>query len=232
MGLHWGNSMDRIRARVVAMGSQISTVIREIFSRWDVVLYFIPFAHDFHKCSYKDFREAGAEALITTFFSTMPLWIMPVLGPIIFSTEASFVDHLLGTIRGGELFVYCAALVGPLIYIITRRYGEISQNRNQFSFTIQFPHGVAFVLFSALICIFAGFAFSLMKNPVFVPTTETSLKFNPHGIFWASTFIYGLSLYCIFAASAYRNAMTGFVRDNRTDEEVFSKQWEERSDAR
>src|SRR5687768_7451751 len=87
--------------------------------------YLIPFSREFHKCSRSDFRQAWVELCITTFFSTMPLWIMPVLGPIIFQTDISFVEHLLSTIRGGELFVYCAALLGPLIYIITRRYGEV-----------------------------------------------------------------------------------------------------------
>jgi hypothetical protein len=201
--------------------------VQGLLSRWHLILYLVPFAHEFHKCSLRDFREAGTEALITTVFSTMPLWIMPVLGPIIFSTDISFVDHLLGTIRGGELFVYCAALVGPLIYIITRRYGEVSRDNNRFSFSIQFPHGVAFVLFSALICLFAGFAFSLMKNPVFIPK-ETSVKFNPEGIFWASTIVYFFSLYCIFSASAYRNAMSGFVRDGRFEEDAFSAAWEKR----
>src|SRR5262249_21923518 len=51
---------------------------------------------------------------------------------------------------------------------------------------------------------------------------ESAIKFNPEGIFWASTLTYFLSLYCIFSASAYRNAMTGFVRDNRFDEDAFS----------
>jgi hypothetical protein len=88
--------------------------------------YVIPFSRDFQKCTGRDFREAWIELCVTTFFSTMPLWIMPLLGPIIFKTDVSFADHALSTIKGGELFVYCAALLGPLIYIITRRYGESS----------------------------------------------------------------------------------------------------------
>jgi hypothetical protein len=196
-----------------------------------VLTLVIPFSRDFRKCSARDFREATQELLITTFFSTMPLWIMPLLGPIIFKTDLSFAHELVSTITGGELFVYCAALVGPLIYIITRRYGEMSDDKDTFGFTIAFPHGVSFVLFSAMICLFAGFAFSLMKNPIFLPENSV-VHFNTNGIFWTSIAVYVISLYCIFSASAYRNAMADFVKDNSREEDKFSSDFANRSDAR
>ena len=201
------------------------------FRSWRTILYAIPFAPEFYKCSRRDLGEALLEMLIMTFFSTMPLWIMPLLGPIIFRTEVSFTENVLSTIRGGELFVYCAALVGPLIYIITKRYGEVENNNGRFSLAIAFPHGVAFALFSALICVFAGFAFSLMKNPIF-STKDAGIQLNLTGIFWASIGIYVFSLYCFFSASAYRNAMTGFVQDTHVEEDSFSAEWETRSDGK
>jgi|SRR5581483_4575938 hypothetical protein len=197
---------------------------------WRWVSFFIPFAREFYKCSSEDFREAGIELVVMTFFSTMPLWIMAILGPIIFETQISFLQQLLSTIRGGELFVYCAALIGPLIYIITRRYGETSGDGSRFSIVIAFPHGLAFVLFSALICVFAGITFSLMKNPVF--SESPAITFNFVGIFWLSIAVYIFSLYCFFSASAYRNAMAGFMTETHTDEDVFATAWEARSDAR
>jgi hypothetical protein len=190
---------------------------------------YLTFSTEFYKCSIRDFKEATIELVITTFFSTMPLWIMPLIGPLIFETHLSFYDHLLSTIRSGELFVYCAALVGPLVYIITRRYGEISNENNKFSLMIAFPHGMLFVLVSALICIFAGFAFGLMKNPLF-EAKESGIAFNLTGVFWTSIFVYLLSLYCVFSASAYRNALTEFVKDNPIDEDTFSKAFENRAD--
>jgi hypothetical protein len=68
-------------------------------------IVFHPVAREFYKCSSEDFREAGIELVVMTFFSTMPLWIMAILGPIIFETQISFLQQLLSTIRGGELFV-------------------------------------------------------------------------------------------------------------------------------
>lgn len=141
------------------------------------------------------------------------------------------MDQLLSTITGGELFVYCAALIGPLIYIITRRYGEASRGQDRFSVVIAFPHGLAFVLFSALICVFAGIIFSLMKNPV-LASHEQVIRFNLSGIFWSSLGLYIFSLYCFFSASAYRNAMAGFMSDVHTEEDTFALAWETRSDER
>jgi hypothetical protein len=198
---------------------------------WNVLTFVVPFSGEFRKCSARDFKEAFQELAITTFFSTMPLWIMPLLGPIIFSTDVSFSHELVSTVTGGELFVYCAALVGPLIYIITRRYGEFSDDKKHaFGFSIAFPHGVSFVLFSAMICLFAGFAFSLMKNPIFLPK-DSPVHFNANGIFWTSIVVYVFSLYCIFSASAYRNAMSEFVRDTAREEDTFSTQFENRANA-
>jgi hypothetical protein len=203
------------------------------FVRWlfNLSLYIVPFSRDFAKCSFPDFREAWAELCITTIFTTMPLWIMPLIGPIIFQTDISFFGHLEKTIAEGELFIYSAALLGPLIFIITRKYGEVSKSSRNFSLVIAFPHGLAFVLFSAVICVFAGFAFSLMKNPV-LNAHESTIKFNLTGIFWASVCAYLFSLYCFFAASTYRNAMTGFVKSARSDEDTFASEWERRSNAR
>jgi|HubBroStandDraft_6_1064221.scaffolds.fasta_scaffold554790_2 hypothetical protein len=198
---------------------------------WRWALYLVPFTYEFHKCSFDDFREAWIELLVMTFFSTMPLWIMAILGPVIFQTDISFTDQLLSTISGGELFVYCAALIGPLIYIITRRYGETSQDQQRFSVVIAFPHGLTFVLFSALICVLAGIIFSLMKNPV-LTSHDQVIRFNQSGIFWSSIGVYVFSLYCFFSASAYRNAMAGFMSAGHTDEDTFAAAWESRSNAR
>lgn len=202
----------------------------------------LPFCGQYHLCNRKDFSEAAVELLITTIFSSMPLWILPLIGPLILKTNVSYREHLFALVGGGELLVYCAALAGPLIYIITRRYGEglglggssgTSRIANKFGLAIAFPHGTAFVFFSAMICIVAGITFSLMKNP---GISNDVTKLNLDGIFWTSIALYLFSLYCFFWASAYRNAMAPFLTagdsgDDRgqygtRDEDDFSKQWQ------
>ncbi|MFO1097396.1 MAG: hypothetical protein U1E81_03740 [Xanthobacteraceae bacterium] len=196
-----------------------------------VATIIVHFIREYNKCSRADFKEAAMELLITTFFSTMPLWIAPLIGPMMFNTEFSYLDHLFSTIKGGELYVYCAALIGPLVYIITRKYGEISRVNSRFTIVVAFPHGASFIIFSALICIFSGFSFSLLRNPA-LSLSIPSTNFNLTGIFWSSIILYLFSLFCFFSASAYRNAMAGFVRDSRTEEDQFAVAWENRADVK
>ena len=203
----------------------------------------IPFCGQFHLCSRKDLKEAGIELLITIVFSSMPLWLLPLLAPVILKTDVGFTKQVYQTITGGELLVYCAALAGPLIYVITRRYGEVrsendgaaggSKLANRFGYAIAFPHGTAFMFFLAMICIVSGVSFSLMKNPAMDVT-----KLNFPGIFWASIGMYLFSLYCFFFASAYRNAIAPFlsgdpigdeaVSEGPKQEDAFSLEWEQR----
>lgn len=49
----------------------------------------------------------------------------------------------------GELFLFSTALVGPLIYIITKNYGERddSESHSLLKYRISFPYGSLFVFF-------------------------------------------------------------------------------------
>jgi hypothetical protein len=69
-----------------------------------------------------------------------------------------------------------------------------------------------------------------MKNPVLTAHNDV-VKFNLNGIFWLSVSAYIFSLYCFFAASAYRNAMAGFVKSSPADDDRFAREWERRSNA-
>lgn len=212
------------------------------FSR---ALRLVPFCGKFHLCSRNDFKEAGIELLITTVVSSMPLWLLPLLGPVILNTNVGFTEQLFETITGGELLVFCAALAGPLIYVISRRYGETrsqdsgasgtSKLANKIGFAIAFPHGTEFIFFSAMICVVSGVAFSLMKHP----SIHDVKQLNLNGIFWVSIGMYVFSLYCFFWASAYRNAIAPFlagdavgqdaVSQGGIEEDAFALEWEKRN---
>lgn len=197
--------------------------------RW--LLRLIPFASELDKCSWSDLRQAGAELFVVTVFATLPLWLFPVLGPIIFLTEISFLGQLGNTVQSGELFLYCAALMGPLFYIIMKRYGEFSRDEGRYRVTISFPQGLFFVVFAALVCIIAAVSFSLMRNPVF-NAIDAKIGLNRSGIFWFSIILYAACLYSVFCAACYRNAMESFVDDHGDRERAFAQQLRERRDAR
>jgi hypothetical protein len=140
----------------------------------------------------------------------MPFWILPILGTVIFSQPLNFVDP----ISNGELFVYSATLLGPLAYVIHKRYGRFrappgdSEGEGEpLSYT--FPYGKTFSYVVAISCILSGVVFSIqrMKNI----DALKSVKFvNDNGLFWLSVstfFIANLVLFCVLA---YRNMLKGF----------------------
>lgn len=198
----------------------------------------LPFCRQFHLCSSNDFKEAALEILMATIFSIMPLWIVPAILSVVLRSEINLSDYLYRLIGGGELLVYCSAVAGPLIYIITRRYGEkitddmtdpgTSRLANRFGYSLIFPHATTFVACSAFICLVAGVTFSLTKNP---GLSNDAAKLNLEGIFWSSIVLYVFSLYCLFWASAYRNAIGPFLNgsdnsDNAPrEEDSFADEW-------
>jgi hypothetical protein len=129
-------------------------------------------------------KDAREEIFSAIFWSTMPFWILPILGTVIFSQPLNFVDP----ISNGELFVYSATLLGPLAYVIHKRYGRFraptdgeSGEGEPLSYT--FPYGKTFSYVVAISCILSGVVFSIqrmkdieaLKNVKFV---------NEVGLFW------------------------------------------------
>ena len=77
-----------------------------------------------------------------------------------------------------------------------------------------------------------------MKSPTI---SVKSTELNASGIFWTSIVLYLFCLYCIFSASAYRNAIAPFASgDTRNrngiaqaeiEEDAFARRLEERRNA-
>jgi len=109
--------------------------------------------------------QALFETLTTTIFATMPFWILPLLGWFIFSPRPAFDEAL----RRGEGLVYASVLLGPLVYVLTKRYGRFSMhpmNGSRFKnpLSLSFPYGGAFVVITAVTCAISGFAFAVLRN--------------------------------------------------------------------
>lgn len=67
-------------------------------------------------------KNALYETFTTTLFATMPFWILPVLGFFIYTPRPGLDEGF----QKGEGLIYASTLLGPLIFIITKRYGRIS----------------------------------------------------------------------------------------------------------
>lgn len=190
-------------------------------------LRFVPFLGRLNECSGSDLKEAGTEVVVATIFSTMPLWLLPVLSAILFVHPVTGYE----AIRTGELFLFSTALVGPLAYIISKNYGERHGDNAAkvplLNYSIRFPYGPGFILACVAISLISSIAFIVLRNPFF-SETDLSKVINYNGVIELSwgTFISATMLF--FCATAYRNGLDNVVRVMPTQEQEFVKEWEER----
>jgi hypothetical protein len=195
----------------------------------------IPIYGQLFNSSKSSISAALNDLFITTLFSLLPLWFYPIIAKFAFGTP--FWSTVKSFVNGGELFIYSAALVGPLIYAITKRYGEDNEQDPQGKSdvagvfpkirSIQFPYGVWFVLISILVCCFAAIFFGIMRA-----NSSANLPIQPDedALFVASGILYLFTLSCFFCVSVYRlnleNTSETFGQDTRN----LMKQWENHND--
>jgi hypothetical protein len=159
----------------------------------------------------------------------MPLWVLPLFSYWIFATNKPIIAQTIALASEGELFVYSAASLGPLVYMTVRRYGEWNAN-DRFPLTISFPSGNSFLVFSLLVCIVSGLAFGVVRIP---ELRSSDLPLNQSGTITLGIAMFVSSLICLFCASSYRNSIDDFVRSTTVnDDEEFSSKWRVARDAR
>ncbi len=203
------------------------------FLRW--IFTKIPIYGQLFNSSKNSLTAALNDLLITTLFSLLPLWFYPIIAKIGFGNP--FWSTVKSFVNGGELFIYSAALVGPLIYAITKKYSEDSDEDESGSTgvvgvfpkirSIQFPYGVWFVLISILVCCFAAIFFGIMRA-----NSSTNLPVQPdeEALFVVSGFLYLFTLSCFFCVSVYRLNLENTPRSFGQDTRNLMDQWEKRND--
>lgn len=176
-------------------------------------------------------RAAFTELSIATIFSLFPIWLYPIImlvgfGEAFWSNAESFIE-------GGELFLFSSALVGPLIYSITKKYGEDEGDREETTSrfprirSIQFPYGFWFVLISILICLFSAIFFGLMRVNSANPLTA---RLDEDALFIVSTVMYFFTLSCFFSVSVYRLNLENIPRAFGDDTRDLMTEWGHEND--
>ncbi len=157
----------------------------------------------------------------------MPFWILPTLGSFIFPSKPELGE----IIRKGEGLVYASAILGPLVYVLTRRYGRFSfyfKKPIQSTLSISFPYGGMFVLVTAVACTVSGFSFAVLRTG-----EKTTQPYDEHGITVLSWLLMACATGVFYLVAAYRNMLDELERQpevivseqsKQTDE--FSEQWQ------
>src|SRR4051812_27237636 len=105
----------------------------------------VPFVRDLLRCRAKDYGEAAKEVGTTFLLALIPIWLG---GLVMFLIQrASVTQYIADFMVSGEVLLISAALIGPNVYIVTKRYGDLPK-----SLTIHFPQGWFLIVVSLVIC--------------------------------------------------------------------------------
>lgn len=182
----------------------------------------------------KCFRGAAGDLVVTTIFSLFPIWFYPLVTKIGYGLP--FWDNAISFANDGELFLYSAALVGPLIYSITKNYSDDEDEKapnaqngkikkyNPFPRlnTIKFPYGSWFVIISIFICLFAAFLFGTLRLNA---TPVLSTPPDRETLFTASIFIYLFTISCFYCVNVYRLSLEDTSQKFGQDTDELFEDW-------
>lgn len=116
----------------------------------------MPLIRDLLHCRRKDHVEAAKEVIATVLLALLPVWLGAILMALI---PRASVGHYLGEIlSSGEALLISAALIGPSVYIITKKYGDLPK-----SLTIHFPQGWFLVTLWLAVCMLITAIFGLQR---------------------------------------------------------------------
>jgi len=111
----------------------------------------------FTDCGSQDYTQAAVEVLIVCISAFLPLWA----GMLVFSITdmtGSVAKYGNSFMMSGEMFSIACAIIGPLIYVVTKKYGHLAD-----PLTLRFPYSTSFSIFIVLIWFTSGCVFVLIK---------------------------------------------------------------------
>lgn len=179
--------------------------------------------------SKKNFVDAIKELLSVLLFGFMPI----ILG-ILFawlSSSGSVTQFTLRFLASGEALLLSAALVGPLIYVLVKNYGELPSLKGLIrgydkfpgTISIQFPYGWTYISLIILICVIAagvfGYHSALSENDKLLSENMRILS--------AIIFLSSLSIFFLISISRNR-LVDGAAKIMSADTNDFLNEWDER----
>lgn len=172
----------------------------------------VPLFRDLSYCRRRDYLEASKEVVITVLCSTVALWLGVIFAWV---SPTYHVSHYLDTfILSGEFLLLSTALVGPIFYIITKRYGsDLPAPTSRY-----FLQGWLFIVLALFVCLIASaiFGYNRVSSPVGNAAHGGSLNFGPMA--WLSVIMFVLSTLILFLVITIENFMDdGAVEVMRTD---------------
>lgn len=161
-------------------------------------------------CRAEYHAKAAKQFAADFVFSTLPLWVGALVILLTSSVGVGTLDALITTFERGELFIYCTATLGPIIYISNREIRDSPTFPGRFSLLVA-------VIVIVVVC---TTTFSLYRANVVL---------NEPLAFRISLYAYGISLFLYYLTILYDLLrLTGASAVFRTDTADFVGDFNER----
>lgn len=179
----------------------------------------IPFLRDLLRCRRKDFVEAAKEVIATVLLAMVPVWLGAI---VIWMMPSASVGHFVGEfLSSGEALLVAVALIGPTVYVITKRYGNFPH-----SLSIHFPQGYFLVILSLSICMLVTAIFGLQRIYVQALPNHNSALFDEGLMQKFSMGILLVTVASLYCVTVFRNfSEEGAAAAMRSDETDFLDEW-------
>lgn len=221
--------LDKLRA-LDLRGKAVSTTWR-LLRLAKTAASHIPIYGPLLQVRWRSFKDGAMELGVATLFSLLPIWLYPVLVAML--TDQLLWDAVRSCVARGELYLYSAALLGPLIYSISKRYGpdgddesDAQGGQGHHFWSLRFPNGGLFSVIAVLVCTLAGAAYAWMRA---VEQGSLSLPIDETQTLQASVWVYVFTLSCMFCVLVYRLDLEDIPDRMRSDEGELLERWRERS---
>jgi hypothetical protein len=181
----------------------------------------VPLFRDLQRCRRSDYAEAAKEVVGTVMLAVLPVWLGAALLMLI--PRASVGQYVSDFFASGEALLISAALIGPSIYIITKRYGELPK-----SLTIHFPQAWFLIILWFAICMIITGVFGLQRVYAQVTPALSGLLFDIPLMQKLSAGILIITIVSLYVVTVFKNfAEDGAALEMHSEEEDFLKEWED-----
>ena len=166
--------------------------------------------------------SAIREMAWTTVLATLPIWFFPIAATALFRGAPTIQEGIWNSITQGDLYLYSAAIVGPLMFALTTTYGEWDGPNTTASrigkWAILFPYGTWFISISFVIGAICTFFFGFIRYDA---TGQISAILNNDTLVQISIWVYLVANIAMLLVIAYRNKLQNIVPDTRLEEHDF-----------
>jgi len=175
--------------------------VKRILHFGKIVLSKIPLFGGLVHARRQDFTSAASEVSVNVIFSTLPIWLGPIIIWILYFQDKNLQSLLADNIAEGEFYIYATTLLSPLFYFL---WQDVRGAKS-------FPSGLSISVLSFVVVSLSAGLYGARKANVFIFDAVThnggnvSLQLNDAGYLKFSMIIYGLTLLIVYIAHVFKN---------------------------